>query len=534
MRRNYRQRRFVRRARRGYGAGRKAIKLMDADTRMSMFGPTYLQRLANPKLPEQTPQQRWMRRGMNYRGEGDYWSDIQGWGRKYIPKGSFANWGGKLGGMLGGNYGLGAEGSTVGSGLGGALSKWVGFGDYGQPQANQIMAGGTAEGPMTVNASDDLTGDVFISHTEYIGVVNANTGGVTGGQAASVSPFNQQQFSINPGMSETFPFLSQIANNFEMYEIKGLAFQYKPLYGEGAGTTNLLGKVIMATNYDPTADPFISSQQMQNYDYACASKPSVALLHGVETANKQQFGNLQYVRTGPTTKNLIFTDIGTLTLATEGIQVPNPTTTNGNQPFPVGELWVSYRVQLSRAKLVTSTVENDAIVNNAFALYNFPLVNSTWQLNSTSTLNGSDNNWLPLSNTATTWTWQSDRNFIGRTFLVTVYMYTQAAKANSLSVQQALGAIGTYNAVTGVAIIGATFNNAGGVSTPGSGATAADQTSMVEFIVDCNPNVTNFPYTFTITNSAAAVVSDMMRVNIVQIPTPTIGTTNYDNWAVNS
>lgn len=359
-----RYKRKFRRARRGWGAGRRAIKLMDPADRRRLFGPTYMQRLADPSLSEQTPQQRWMRRAMNYRGEGDYWSDIQGWGRKLIPTGSFAKAGKFMGGVLGGHFGLGEEGAGIGQAAGGQLSKWVGFGDYGQPVANQLMGGasGVQNDRITVNASDDLTGDIYLSHSEYVGAVEATAASVDGD--TTPTPFNSKIYNLNPGLAASFPFLSQIAQNYEMYELMGCAWQYRPLYGEGAGTSNLLGKVVMATQYDPTAPAFFSSQQMQNYDYASSCKPSIGMIHGVETANKQQFGNMQYIRTGPTPKNLIFTDIGFTQISTEGIIPPSGTPDSAN--FPIGELWVTYRVKLSRAKLtqlITSQTETFFGVN---------------------------------------------------------------------------------------------------------------------------------------------------------------------------
>ena len=146
----------------------------------------------------------------------------------------------------------------------------------------------------------------------------------------------------------TFPFLSQIAQNFVMYEFQGLIFEYRPTSGESGASNNSLGKVIMATSYDPDAPNFVNAVQMENYDYAMSTKPSCGQLHGVETANHQQFANMQYIRTGASTRDKIFTDVGTFQLATEGVPLGSSTS------LIIGELWVTYRVKLSRANIYGS------------------------------------------------------------------------------------------------------------------------------------------------------------------------------------
>jgi len=59
---------------------------------------------------------------------------------------------------------------------------------------------------------------------------------------------------------------------------------------------------------------------------------------------------MSYVRTGPTDRDKLFTDIGTLQVITEGLP-------NAGQ---VGELWVSYNVKLSRAQLYSTITPTSA------------------------------------------------------------------------------------------------------------------------------------------------------------------------------
>ena len=164
-----------------------------------------------------------------------------------------------------------------------------------------------------------------------------------------------------PGLLGSFPFLSQIAQNFTLYEFVGLVFEYRPLYGE-SGTSNSLGKVIMATDYDPDAKVFGNSRAMENYDYAVSSKPSVGMLHGVETARRSTATNMLYVRTGEQVRDKIFSDYGLFQIATEGI--PFDPSSAATATVTVGELWVSYKIRLSRATMDQSYSLSKQMIDN--------------------------------------------------------------------------------------------------------------------------------------------------------------------------
>lgn len=289
-------------------------------------------------------QQKIARRALRYYGPGDYRSFLG----KIIPQGSFSYLGRTLGGMTG-VPGMNAVGAYAGS----KFANLVGFGDYGT-SANQIVDG-TNKGQISVNDSD-MTGDVYITQTEFIQNISCSA------TAAGASAFQIVQFPLNPGIVTTFPFLSQIAQNYTLYEFEGLVFKFNPTSGENNATSNSLGKVILATNYDPNSSAFVNSVQMENYDYANAAKPSQTIVHGVETANHQQALNMQYIRTGATTRDKVFFDIGNLFVATEGI----PFAAAGTQIL--GELWVTYRVKLSRANLYSSllgtSISQDSFLGN--------------------------------------------------------------------------------------------------------------------------------------------------------------------------
>lgn len=294
-----------------------------------------------------TPAQRAARKSTGYTGLGDYMSDYRSSGGSLLR-----GLGGHAGSMLGSE--------KIGRSIGGMASRMVGFGDYHAAQANQIVGGGAGGNvvPLSVNSGKDLSGDVYMNHREFIGNVVASATG------AGTSTFSNTAYPINVGLSAVFPFLSQIAQNFTMYELEGLIYEYVPTSGEfGSSASNQLGKVVMATNYDPDAPVFTNSVQMENYDYANSSKPSCAMVHGVETKMSQRVTNMMYVRTGPISKDPVFTDIGTFQIATEGISFA------AAGVAVVGELWVTYRVKLSRAN-VNLTIGAQNASNFPFQSFN--------------------------------------------------------------------------------------------------------------------------------------------------------------------
>jgi len=293
-------------------------------------------------------EQRMNRLATGFRGKGDYRAALRG----FLP--GFSR---SVGRGLGAFFGH----ADKGEGLGGDFSRWVGWGKYrrrrgirgrgdygGFAGGNQIMAD-SVQAPMMVNASDDLSGDIYFSHREFLGNVQAQV------PASGLSAFNVKEYELNSALTATFPFLSQLAQNFTMYEFVGLVFEYRPTSGELGSTSNQLGKVIMATQYDPDAPAFINSIQMENYNYANACKPSEHMLHGVETDPKQTATKMLYTRTGQVTKDKIFTDLGTFQIATEGIPVAGTPGTFQN----IGELWVSYKIKLSRAQLYQTLNANN-------------------------------------------------------------------------------------------------------------------------------------------------------------------------------
>lgn len=185
-----------------------------------------------------------------------------------------------------------------------------------------------------------------ISHREYIQDITSST------------PFIPENFALNPGIQTTFPWLSQIADNFEEWIPEGILFEFKTtssnMVVNAANSNPGLGAVIIATQYNSLNNQFGNKQQMENYQDAVSVDPSRSVMHPVECAKAQTPLTPLFVRSGAlpttTTQDLRFYDLGVTTVATVGQQTNN---------FVIGELWISYKIRFLKPRLQTGRGNNE-------------------------------------------------------------------------------------------------------------------------------------------------------------------------------
>lgn len=249
-------------------------------------------------------------------------SDLYGAGAEAVGSTIGAAVGGPPGALLGGVLGRGAH----------ALFKAItGFGDY-RVEHNTLMLGGMSP-PEIVNSAN--RGSVIIRHREYLGDVLATTA------------FTLQQYPINPGQQLTFPWLSQVAESFEEYRLRGAIFEFKSLSSDAvlsSATSSALGSVIMATQYDVLDAPFLNKMEMENYEFANSSKPSCTFYHPIECKKSLTPGGGElYVRNSavPANADARLYDLGTFSIATVGMQADSGV---------AGELWCTFEVELFKPK----------------------------------------------------------------------------------------------------------------------------------------------------------------------------------------
>lgn len=168
---------------------------------------------------------------------------------------------------------------------------------------------------------------IRVCHKEYLGDISSSIN------------FSSTQYPINPGMVNTFPWLSTLAANFEQYQIQGMIFYFRSMSAEALNSTNTaLGTIIMSTQYDALDTAFGSKYEMENWEYSSSAKPSSDQLHPIECDPRQTTIEHLYVRSGsvPSGADQRLYDLGTFTIASVGSQAA----------AVVGELWVSYCVDL--------------------------------------------------------------------------------------------------------------------------------------------------------------------------------------------
>jgi len=232
----------------------------------------------------------------------------------------------RLGQALGGY--LGPPGAIIGGELGDKFGKWSGMGAY--------KKSGTTISQDPPSFKKTKSGGVRIQHREYIQDVTS-----------SVAFSNQLQLGLNPGLYNSFPWLSGIASNFTQYKMHGCIYEYRPTSGSAiASTNNALGTVIMATNYNASDSNFVNKQQMENEEMSQSTVPSSSAIHPIECDPKQTTIDKLYTRTGavPSGQDIRLYDLGLFQLAVQGMQAGSIT---------VGELWVSYDVEFFKPQLDT-------------------------------------------------------------------------------------------------------------------------------------------------------------------------------------
>jgi len=241
--------------------------------------------------------------------------------------------GGLAGGALGGVVGAPVTGASAGTHLGAALSKWMGAGDY-EVSRNSIVSGSRSSPNVPMMHSSNQT--VTVRHKDYLGPVKS-----------SIDYAVQYSLPLNPGLSETFPWLSGIARRFQEYSFKGVVFHFVPTSGS-ISTTQALGSVMMQTTYRASDSAPASKSELLNEYWACESVPFEPLAHPIECDPKENPFNIQYTRTTaiPNEDSRLIYDLGTTHVATNG------QSTNG---VVLGDLWVTYEVELKKPILNSNT-----------------------------------------------------------------------------------------------------------------------------------------------------------------------------------
>jgi len=227
-------------------------------------------------------------------------------------------------------------GSFIGDGAQKIFKAITGLGEY-TVNDNSLLKGGL-DPPEIMNSYSK--GAVIVKHREYIADITASTA------------FTIVQYPLNPGLFITFPWLAQVASNYEQYTLRGMIFEFKSTSSDAVlstNATNALGSVIMATQYNVYNPVFPDKVTMENYEFSNSSKPSQSFFHPIECMPSQSPLSELYVRTNPSSStlpsgaDLRLYDFGNFSIATQGQQANTGV---------LGELWCTYEIELYKPKNV--------------------------------------------------------------------------------------------------------------------------------------------------------------------------------------
>jgi len=268
-----------------------------------------------------------------YTGAGGFWDSLRsGWN--------------KISGRAGAGFKAAARATGYGAAAD-ALDKLegagraMGMGSY--TVTNSIVNGGAGAGAGADVIPSFRAGDnvVEISHKEYISDVFG---------PATAGTFQNTTYSVQPGIERTFPWLSQVAANYEEYTLKQCIFTFRSTVTDFVASNGQVGTIIMATQYNPSDNPFASKQDAMEYDLAMSGKVSCNMLHGVECDPRKLSGNTgKYVRAGPVRSD---DDLKQYDWGNLNVCVSNIPSQFANQAL--GELWVTYTIELRKPKFFVS------------------------------------------------------------------------------------------------------------------------------------------------------------------------------------
>lgn len=243
-----------------------------------------------------------------------------------------------IGSVIGGPLSsmTGPIGEGIGSLIGEGISYFTGRGAY-QVKKNSLLHLGNPDMPPVINR--DRTGGVVIRRSEYVqDIITSPT----------IGAFKVDNFYLNPGLADSFQWLSQVAANFEEVEWQGLYYEYRSMSADALNSTNTaLGQVCMAVDYNAANPNFANKQSMENYDSGVSIKPSKSVRFFVECAKNKTILSDLYIRAGavPSGLDQRLYDLGNFQIATNGFQAAS---------VNIGELWVCYQVSLRKPRLYTA------------------------------------------------------------------------------------------------------------------------------------------------------------------------------------
>lgn len=146
-----------------------------------------------------------------------------------------------------------------------------------------------------------------------------------------------QTFPLNPGMGQSFPWLSRIASNWEKYRFNKLRFCYYTRC-----STATAGSVMLIPDYDASDAPPITELVASTYQDVVEDAPWKNICCSLNKKQMHDTLDFKFVRTAALGPNLDIKtyDVGNLFFATTDGAV-----------VPWGKVWVEYDVEFENPQL---------------------------------------------------------------------------------------------------------------------------------------------------------------------------------------
>jgi len=159
-------------------------------------------------------------------------------------------------------------------------------------------------------------GDITVRHTEYIAEVPGSIN------------FNVTQYTIQPGLSQSFPWLAQLSGLYEAYIMNRCTYHFKT---EKSTATN--GSVMLAVDFDVSDSAPLNKQALMTYKHAVRTQPWSDVDYVLDPADIHKLKE-RYVRSGLIVGDYKIYDVGNLFIATQGCA----------DTSILGELYVTYDI----------------------------------------------------------------------------------------------------------------------------------------------------------------------------------------------
>jgi len=252
-----------------------------------------------------------------------------------------------VGGLLGGKFGgpIGAGLGSLAGGLSADLVKqYTGFGDYSVKHNVLLSDVQSGSPPSIVNSAGLPGGGTRIRFREYLADIISH---------ATANTFKLDSFPINVSNESTFPWLSQIASNYQEWNPRGIMFEFRSMSADALNSVNTaLGQVIMATQYNAALENYQSKPEMENSEFSKSIKPSDSCLHMIECAKQSSVLSNLYT-SNTLSDDPRFSILGNFQIASNGCQ---GTSVN------LGELWITYEIDLLKPKLYDTLGEGNGLL----------------------------------------------------------------------------------------------------------------------------------------------------------------------------